>query len=121
MNENTGRLSTHVLDNYSGKPASGIRIDLSIQEGNQWKPLKSLTTNADGRTDELMLTEGEIRTGYYELCFHLENYYQGLGLSLPNPPFLTQVPIRFNIFDAKQKYHVPLLVTPWSFSTYRGS
>lgn len=116
------KLSTHVLDTYSGRPGVGIRIDFSeLPKDAAPKLIKTVTTNADGRTDQLLLTAEEMRTGRFELAFHIGDYYRGLGLKLPDILFLDVVPIRFGIFDEKQGYHVPLLCTPWSYNTYRGS
>ena len=107
-----GKLSTHVLDTARGRPAAGMKIELRrLPEG---EVLKTLTTNGDGRTDELVLGPEEIRVGEYELAFHVGAYF---GES----KFLDTVPVRFRIDDAAQGYHVPLLCTPWSYSTYRGS
>jgi 5-hydroxyisourate hydrolase len=105
-----GRLSTHVLDTSSGKPAAGMRIEL-LRDG---KSLKTVTTNIDGRTDLPLLADGELTTGSYELVFDVSGYF---GQST----FLDQVPVRFIIADPEQKYHVPLLCSPWAYSTYRGS
>ena len=117
-----GRLSTHVLDTTHGRPASGMVIELleARAEGG-WKPLKTLTTNADGRTDGPILGPEEMRTGRFQLRFHVGAYFRALGLALPDPAFLEHVPIQFGIADASGHYHVPLLCTPWSYSTYRGS
>ena len=116
-----GRLTTHVLDTSSGTPAAGMAVELSVLEGARWKPLKSLRTNADGRTDAPLLEGGALQQGQYRLVFHVADYYRAQGLALPEPPFLDRVPLRFGIADAAASYHVPLLCTPWSYSTYRGS
>lgn len=116
-----GRLSTHVLDTVSGKPAQGVRIDLSVQDGESWRLVKSVTTNQDGRTDEPLLSGDALQTGHYELLFHIAEYFTRQGAALSDPPFLDQVPLRFAVADAAGHYHVPLLATPWSYSTYRGS
>ena len=114
------KLSTHVLDTAHGCPAAGVGLEL-------WRLtperalLKTVTTNADGRTDELLLTAGEMQVGQYELVFKTGAYFKTKGVKLPEPAFLDDIPIRFAIFDAEQDYHVPLLVSPWSYSTYRGS
>ena len=116
-----GRLSTHVLDTASGRPAAGMRLEFAVMDGGHWKTLKTLNTNADGRTDEPLLAGDAMRKGEYRLLFHVGGYFRRTGTVLPEPPFLDLVPIRFNVFDAEQHYHVPLLCSPWSYSTYRGS
>ena len=116
-----GRLSTHVLDTTSGKPAAGMRIEFSELEGGQWKLVKTLHTNADGRTDEPLLSAEAMRTGQFKLVFHVAAYFRARGEQLPEPPFLDIVPLRFGIADREAHYHVPLLCTPWSYGTYRGS
>lgn len=116
-----GCLSTHVLDLASGAPAPGVRIDLARIEGGQRVELKTAFTNADGRTDPPMLGPGELDAGHYELTFHVADYFRGAGVLLATPPFLDRIPIRFSIADPDSGYHVPLLVSPWSYSTYRGS
>jgi hydroxyisourate hydrolase len=116
-----GRLSTHVLDTHSGKPAAGVKIELfSLASGGR-RLLKSTTTNADGRTDAPLLAGEEYAAGVYELCFHVGDYFRARGVTLPEPAFIDVAPIRFGMADADGHYHVPLLVSPWSYSTYRGS
>lgn len=115
------RLSTHVLDTAHGCPAAGMRIELSRLDSGAYRLLKTLVTNADGRTDEPPLSAAEMATGRYELLFDVAGYFRVRGTPLPEPPFLEQVPVRFAICDATGNYHVPLLVSPWSYSTYRGS
>jgi 5-hydroxyisourate hydrolase len=105
----------------AGKPAADMRIDLSIRESDSWRRLKSVRTNAQGRTDSPLLDASEIRDAQYELLFHVAAYFAALGVGHGAPPFLDEVPIRFRIADIAEHYHVPLLVTPWSYSTYRGS
>src|SRR3989338_3387682 len=115
------KLSTHVLDTVNGGPAQGMLVTLSIiGEDGQRKQLKSDRTNHDGRLNEQLLSGDELKTGLYELEFHVDEYYRKLEAKLAEPPFLTVVPIRVSLI-AGQKYHVPLLCTPWSYSTYRGS
>ena len=116
-----GKLSTHVLDTANGCPAEGMRIVFYRIEGNARTLIKDMVTNSDGRTDGLLLNSDEMAVGQYELDFHTAEYFARLGADLANPPFLDIIPVRFAIFDADQGYHVPLLVSPWSFSTYRGS
>lgn len=114
-------LSTHVLDNVLGRPAVGMRIDFSSIEHGVPRLLRTLRANADGRTDEPVLAAAEMRKGEFELVFHVADYFRSWGLELPEPPFLDRVPIRFAIAETTAHYHVPLLCTPWSYSTYRGS
>lgn len=116
-----GRLSTHVLDTMHGKPAAGVEIALYAIDGEQRKLLKKAVTNADGRTDAPLLLGEDYRPGEYELVFQVARYFSGKGVALPQPAFLDVVPIRFAMADADGHYHVPLLVSPWSYSTYRGS
>ena len=117
-----GRLTTHVLDTARGRPAGGVRIDL-LRLSSDGRPdlLKSVVTNADGRTDEPLLTGDDTRIGRYELLFHVGAYFIAVSPPPSEPPFLDQVPVRFAIADARAHYHVPLLVSPWSYTTYRGS
>ncbi len=116
-----GKLSTHVLNTASGLPASGVRIELQKFVGDDAILLKSVVTNADGRTDTLLLDADEIEVGEYELTFFVSDYFHKQGTDITDPPFLSRVPIRFGIADASLGYHVPLLISPWSYSTYRGS
>lgn len=117
----TGKLTTHVLDTARGCPAANLMIDLwRIEATGDRVLLKTVRTNADGRTDAPLLAEDAFLPGSYELIFHLGDYLQGHIPDLPSPPFLDQVPIRVNLGD-RGHYHVPLLASPWSYSTYRGS
>ena len=109
-----GRLTTHVLDTANGRPGAGMDIELSVLDGGQWKQLKTVRTNADGRTDGPLLEGDSFRAATYQLVFNVGKYFQ-------SPGFLDQVPVRFVIRDAAAHYHVPLLCTPWSYTTYRGS
>jgi hydroxyisourate hydrolase len=112
-----GRLTTHVLDTARGVPAAGVLIELRL--GTHL--LKTARTNADGRTDAPLLAGDELQAGSYELVFHLGDYFAATGLAAGSVPFLDEVPIRFGIADPEAHYHVPLLASPWSYSTYRGS
>jgi 5-hydroxyisourate hydrolase len=114
------KLSTHILDTAHGRPAAGIKIDLFKVEQSGNVLIKTITTNQDGRTDQPLL-EGPLTIGTYELQFHVADYFKQAGVQLTQPPFLDVVPIRFGIASANANYHVPLLVSPWSYSTYRGS
>jgi 5-hydroxyisourate hydrolase len=116
-----GRLTTHVLDTASGIPAAGMKIELSALEGGRWKLLKTVTTDANGRSEAPLLEGEKFANGDYRLVFHVADYFRARGAVLPEPPFLNRVPLRFAIADPGQHYHVPLLVSPWSYSTYRGS
>lgn len=116
-----GKLSTHVLDTAHGKPAGGMKLELWKFDGESKSLVKTVRTNNDGRTDEPLLLDDALKMGTYAIAFHVAEYFAACGLALPTPNFLDIVPIRFTIFDDKQNYHVPLLVSPWSYSTYRGS
>ncbi len=116
-----GKLSTHVLDTASGIPAADLRIELWEMRGDGEKLIKTVRTNADGRTDQPLLDASAIEVGTCELLFFVGEYFQVRGVALPDPRFLDIVPVRFGIADAAANYHVPLLVSPWSYSTYRGS
>lgn len=115
------KLSTHVLDTANGHPAAGMKIEFVRNPGPQEQHLKTAVTNGDGRTDELLLDAGEMAQGEYELRFDVGSYFADLSDSAAQPGFLNIVPIRFTITNAAEGYHVPLLCSPWSFSTYRGS
>jgi 5-hydroxyisourate hydrolase len=117
-----GRLSTHVLDTVIGRPAAGVAIELQRNiDGDTWEMIKRVTTNADGRTDEPLLIGVAFVTGHYRLRFHIGAYFQAIGTPQASPPFLDVVPIDFTMGEPDGHYHVPLLATPWSYSTYRGS
>jgi 2-oxo-4-hydroxy-4-carboxy-5-ureidoimidazoline decarboxylase len=116
-----GRLSTHVLDTVAGKPAAGVKIALKEIGASAEGLLKEAVTNADGRTEVPLLGDAPLRIGRYQLEFHIGAYFAGRGTRAADPPFLDVVPIRFSIAEPEGHYHVPLLASPWSFSTYRGS
>ena len=116
-----GRLTTHVLDLMHGRPAANMTVELWAHGAPEPAMLKAVRTNADGRIDAPLLGEGEFAVGTYELVFHVGAYFAGLGVSGGDPRFLDRVPVRFGIADLAGHYHVPLLVTPWAYSTYRGS
>ncbi len=113
----SGKLSTHVLDLTTGRPAAGMRVELWKYDGKHTL-LKAVTTNPDGRTDAPLLAGAEMAVGTYELVFFVKDYFV---THLEDSPFLDRVPVRFAISDARAGYHVPLLVTPWAYNTYRGS
>jgi len=117
-----GRLTTHVLDIASGIPAAGVEIELWRLSGdNERAWLKVVRTNADGRTEAPLLEDDEMVAGIYELVFTVGAYFAERGAQGGSPPFLDRVPVRFGIADPAAHYHVPLLVSPWAYSTYRGS
>ena len=118
-------LTTHVLDTAHGCPASGVRVELYRVESSQLGEHKTLLredqTNADGRLDAPLLQGDAFAVGRYELVFHAADYFAARGSELADPPFVDDVILRFGIADSDAHYHVPLLVSPWSYSTYRGS
>jgi 5-hydroxyisourate hydrolase len=117
-----GKLTTHVLDTMRGRPGAGVRIVLNaIDPSGAVRRIVSTATNADGRTDAPLLAGDTMRAGRYELVFHVGDYFRGTGAGGAEPPFLDTVPVRFAIADAAANYHVPLLASPWSYTTYRGS
>lgn len=115
-----GRLSTHVLDTAQGRPAAGITVQLWALTGEGRALVQTSVTNQDGRTDEPLLAGDALRAGVYELVFAAGAYFRQ-HLVLPEPAFLNEVVVRFGVADASASYHVPLLLSPWSYSTYRGS
>lgn len=117
----SGYLTTHVLDTARGCPAQGLRIELFRIENDSRIPVVSLTTNDDGRTDSQILPADQFSTGTYELVFHAGDYLRATGQAGADPLFLDQIPIRFGMSEADAHYHVPLLLSPFSYSTYRGS
>jgi 5-hydroxyisourate hydrolase len=120
MTDQAGFLTTHVLDTAHGCPAEGIAVVLYRLDGDARTRIAQTRTNDDGRTDAPMIPKGELSRGQYELVFEVGAYFEGKGVRL-DVPFLDTVPIRFGIADAGAHYHVPLLVSPFGFSTYRGS
>jgi 5-hydroxyisourate hydrolase len=116
-----GRLSTHVLDTATGKPAAGVKIMLYRISGQSHRKIKEVVTNADGRTDGPLLEGKDLLEGRYELVFCAGDYLRTTGQAGDGTLFLDEVPIRFGVADASQHYHVPLLIAPFAYSTYRGS
>lgn len=116
-----GRLSTHVLDTHAGRPAVGIAIELYEFAGDHAHRIATATTNADGRTDQPLIGGRPLPIGRYELRFAVGDHFRSRGIEQGDPPFLDIVPLRFSIAEPEGHYHVPLLCTPWSYSTYRGS
>ncbi len=115
-------LTTHVLDIARGAPACGVKVELYEFAADGGRRLvTTTTTNSDGRTDTPLIAKGEARVGRFELVFHAGDYFRAQGAQLADPPFLDVVPIRFAVANPAAHYHVPLLVSPWSYSTYRGS
>jgi len=118
----TGWLSTHVLDTAQGRPGAGIPVALyRLDEAGRATLVVATETNADGRTDDPLLAGADFTVGIYELRFHVGDYFRRAGLATAEPAFLDLVPIRFAIADADAHYHVPLLASPWNYTTYRGS
>ena len=116
-----GHLSTHVLDTANGCPAAGMSVTLQRLEGDAAQTLQRLTLNDDGRADGALLDAAAMAVGRYRLLFEVAPYFRARGLQLPEPPFIDVVQLDFGIADASGHYHVPLLVSPWAYSTYRGS
>ena len=114
-------LTTHVLDTMNGCPAAGMAVQMFRLEAGGAQLLKAFRLDADGRADAPLLAGAEFKVGRYRLLFQVADYFRARGVSLPEPPFLDAVPIDFGIADLASHYHVPLLVSPWSCSTYRGS
>jgi len=116
-----GQLTTHVLDIAQGKPGAGMAVTLLRRAGEGHELIKAVTTNGDGRADMALLEGDALRPGRYRLVFAAGAYFRRLGVALSDPPFVDEVVIDFGVADGKATYHVPLLVSPWSYSTYRGS
>ena len=114
------KLTTHVLDVYSGKPGKNIKVDLFFLNSKDRKIINSLVLNNDGRSDKPLAEEDKFKSGKYELVFYIGDYFKEI-IKSEKQPFLDDVVVRFNISNSKENYHVPLLVSPWSYSTYRGS
>jgi 5-hydroxyisourate hydrolase len=131
----SGKLSTHVLDTAKGRPAAGLKIQLWKIEADERRLLKEVITNQDGRTETPLLLGDELKPGVYELVFQVGPYFQNLSrrsvaeaeaaegafLKTTEDTFLGDVPVRFSILNPAENYHIPLLVSPWSYTTYRGS
>ena len=116
-----GRLTTHVLDTTHGLPGAEIKVELYKVNEDSTEKLATVLTNSDGRTDAPILAGNDFRPGKYQLVFYVADYYRSKGVELDGVPFLDDVVIRFGLDDPEAHYHVPLLVSPYSFSTYRGS
>ncbi|TCT05769.1 hydroxyisourate hydrolase [Paralcaligenes ureilyticus] len=116
-----GKISTHVLDTMHGVPAQGVRIDLYRINGADRKLLKQAVSGSNGRCDEPLLQGDAMLQGVYELIFHAGDYFAAKGVPVPEPRFVDQIALRFGVAKPAQTYHVPLMFTPWSWSTYRGN
>jgi 5-hydroxyisourate hydrolase len=116
-----GKLTTHVLDTANGRPGAGIKVELFALSGDTRRALKTTTTNDDGRCDQPLLEGDALVPGEYEFVFGAGDYFASIGTKVPEPRFVDRVVLRFGVADAGAHYHVPLLVSPWSYSTYRGS
>jgi 5-hydroxyisourate hydrolase len=117
-----GLLSTHVLDTMRGRPAPGVQLELyAVAPDNTRTLLVRTSTNADGRTDAALLDESSFKPGCYEIVFHLGDYFRAAGAPVAEPPFFNLVPIRFDLIDPDYHYHVPVVASPWTYSTYRGN
>lgn len=115
-------LSTHVLDTMHGCPAAGMAVRLQRWEGDAWVDMQHISLNADGRNPGgMLIATADLQRGRYCLSFEVAAYFRARGVALPDPPFLDVVPLEFGIANMEQHYHVPLLVSPWAYSTYRGS
>ena len=115
------RISTHVLDITRGTPAQGIAVELHFVKGGERRLIAAVTTNSDGRTDQPLISADQLETGIYELSFHAADYFHRLGVALTDPPFMGVIVIRIGVASSAGNYHVPLLVSPYGYSTYRGS
>lgn len=116
-----GRLTTHVLDLISGSPAGGMTVELAAIDGALRRRVASMKTNRDGRCDGALLDSDRFTAGVWQLEFHVAEYFRARGVPLADPPFLDVVTVRFGVASPGENHHIPLLVTPWSYSTYRGS
>jgi 5-hydroxyisourate hydrolase len=115
------KLSTHVLDTWQGRPAAGVKVELYALDPGGPRLIVTAHTNADGRTDRPLLEGDAVKRGRYRLCFHVGDHYRATGAALAEPPFVDVVPVDFGIAEDRGSYHVPLVCTPWAYSTYRGS
>ena len=115
------RISTHVLDITRGAPAQGIAVELHFVKGAERRLVAAVTTNSDGRTDQPLISADQLETGIYELSFHAADYFHRLGVTLSDPPFMGVIVIRVGVASSAGNYHIPLLVSPYGYSTYRGS
>lgn len=114
------RLTVHAIDTYHGATGAGLRMDLSRFDGERWQPLQTVRANAGGRPAAPLLVGDDYRTGRYEVLLHLDEYFAQMGAKLPQPSFLSKVPLRFVVQDAGQRVHLAALFSPWGYSYYRG-
>jgi 5-hydroxyisourate hydrolase len=119
--EEMGKLTTHVLDTAQGRPAGGIAVTVFRVDGERRRRVATATTNADGRTSAPLVDGDGLTAGVYEIVFAVADHFARSGIAVASPPFVGDVVLRFGVADADAHYHVPLLVSPWSYSTYRGS
>ncbi len=116
-----GSVTLHVLNGYHGRPAGGIRIQLSRMEQDEWQLVKDVRTNDRGRTDEPLLSPEEYRTGRYQVLLHVGDYFAEQGAETTDPPYLTTVPLHLNFAEPTGHYHVPVTISPWGYVHFRGS
>ncbi|MEP6655705.1 MAG: hydroxyisourate hydrolase [Betaproteobacteria bacterium] len=116
-----GRLTFHGIDTYHGATIGTLKVDVSMLEGGSYRPVKSFDTAANGRSDGSIFEGATFKPGRYEVVMHVGDYYAALGTKLPSPTFLSRVPLRFGIADARERYHIAVLFGPWSYAYYRGS
>ena len=116
-----GQLTTHVLDTARGLPAGGVLVEAHIVRGSERTPVGSATTNGEGRTDGALVDGDRLERGVYELTFHIGAYFRRAGMTMSDPPFLDRVVIRVGIADPSAGYHIPLLISPYGYTTYRGT
>jgi 5-hydroxyisourate hydrolase len=113
-------VTTHVLDTARGTPGDGMLIEVSRWDGSAWRPLRTTRTNAGGRTDEPLVTAEEFEAGLHRFCFHVGEYFTSHGVPAAEIPYLDRVPVEVNLTAEGGHYHVPLVVSPWGYTTYRG-
>ncbi len=116
-----GRLTFHGIDTYHGATVGTLKVDILMQEGDSYRLVKSFDTVKNGRSDGALFEGDTFKPGRYEMVMHVGDYYAGLGTKLPSPAFITRVPLRFGVADARERYHIAVLFGPWSYSYYRGS
>lgn len=116
-----GQLTTHVLDTARGVPASGVLVEAHLVRGSERTPIGSATTNTQGRTDTPLAVGSRFERGVYELTFHIGDYFRRAGVTISDPPFLDRVVVRVGIADPSGGFHIPLLISPYGYSTYRGT
>lgn len=115
------RLTMHAIDTHNGSPGAGMKVQLWMHDGSDYRVLRKFETNRGGRTDDPLLVDQSYKPGRYELLLQLDDYFAARGTTLPKPNFLSQVPVRFQIVDPAERIHLAILFTPWGYSYYRGS